>query len=72
MSPSLRLIEVLVEQPQEETMANPMAESFGALGICLKDCEASGMQTSHDPKVSQRDDGSWTVNCSECLRSPDG
>jgi hypothetical protein len=28
-------------------------------------------EARHDPKVSQRNDGSWIVNCSECLRSPD-
>jgi hypothetical protein len=52
-------------------MANPMPRSLAALGICREECEVSGMLTRHDPKVSQRNDGSWIVNCSECLRSPD-
>lgn len=53
-------------------MANPMPRSLKALGNCPEECEVSGTQTPHDPKVSQRNDGSWIVHCSECLRSPDG
>jgi hypothetical protein len=53
-------------------MANPMPRSSAALGICLEECEVVAMQTLHHPKVSERNDGSWIVNCSEYLRSPDG
>jgi hypothetical protein len=53
-------------------MASPMPRSLAALGICPEEYEVSGIQARHEPKVSQRNDGSWIVHCSECLRSPDG
>ena len=53
-------------------MANPMPRSLAALGICPEEYEVSGILPRHEPKVSRRNDGSWIVHCSECLRSPDG
>jgi hypothetical protein len=52
-------------------MANPVPVVGDSCNFCLEEYEVSGLRTCHDPKVSQRNDGSWIVNCSECLRSPD-